>query len=81
MLAEEFAPPKMKKDAFLQMIDDTLKEQYSFLTINMRSPWETRFRKGLAEPINLDVYRGKTVTRTMSQPIQTVHAPPGLLKS
>jgi hypothetical protein len=81
MLAEEFAPPKMKKDAFLQMIDDTLKEQYSFLTINMRSPWETRFRKGLGEVIPLDVYRGTTVTRMMSQPIQTVHAPSGLLKS
>ena len=74
MLAEEFAPPQMKKDAFLQMISDTLKEPYSFLTINMRSPWETRFRRGLAEPINLDAYR--TVTRTQYQPIQKANAPP-----
>ena len=75
MLCEEFSPPQMKKDAFMQMISDTLKEPYSFLTINMRSPWETRFRRGLAEPINLDAYRGKTVTYTMSQPIQKAHAP------
>ena len=73
MLCEEFSPPQMKKDAFMQMINDVLKEPYSFLTINMRSPWETRFRRGLAEPINLDAYR--TVTRTQYQPIQKAHAP------
>ena len=47
VLCEEFAPPQMKRDNFLRMIDDTLsKEPYSFLTINMKAPWETRFRKG-----------------------------------
>ena len=78
MLAEEFSPPSMKKDAFLSMVNDTLKEPYSFLIINMRSPWETRFRKGLAEPINLDAYRGKSVSHTLSQPIQKAHAPQDL---
>ena len=57
MLVDEFSTPKMKKDAFFQMVNDTLKEPYSFLTINMRSPWETRFRMGLAQTIDLDDYR------------------------
>jgi hypothetical protein len=80
-LCDEFAPPSMKKEAFFQMVNDTLKERYSFLTINMRSPWETRFRKGLAETITLDAYRGISGSRTMSQPIKTMHAPPGPSKS
>ena len=78
-LCDEFAPPSMKKDAFFHMVNDTLKERYSFLTINMRSPWETRFRKGLAETISLNAYRDISGSRTMSQPIKTMHAPPSTL--
>ena len=80
-LCDEFAPPSMKKDAFFHMVNNTLTERYSFLTINMRSPWETRFRKGLAEVIPLDAYRDISGSRTMSQPIKTMHAPPGPSKS
>jgi hypothetical protein len=59
MLAEEFAPPRMSKNAFFQMITDTLDQPFAFLTINMRSPWDTRFRKGLAQVIDLNAYRGE----------------------
>jgi hypothetical protein len=80
VLCEEFAPPQMKKESFFRMIDDTLKEPYSFLTINMKAPWETRFRKGLAQVINLDSYRGSVPAagpRNPSAPPQTTNAPPG----
>ncbi len=76
VLCEEFAPPQMKKDNFFRMIDDTLKEPYSFLTVNMKSPWETRFRKGLAQVINLDSYRGKVDPRNSVPSSQTVCAQP-----
>ena len=56
-MAEEFAPPRFKKEDFMRLINDTLAEPYSFLTINMKHPWATRFRKGLARTINLDEYR------------------------
>ena len=56
-LTEEFAPPRMTKKQFMRLIDDTLTEQYNFLTINMKAPWEQRFRKNLSEVINLDYYR------------------------
>jgi hypothetical protein len=57
LLAEEHGPPQMHKKQFLKMIDDTLKDPYSFLGINLKQPWETRFRKNLNEVINLDYYR------------------------
>jgi len=57
MVTEEYAPPKMTKKQFMRLIDDTLTEEFSFLTINMRVPWASRFRAGLGEIINLDWYR------------------------
>ena len=59
LLAEEFAPPQMNTKQFIRLIDDTLKEPYSFLGINLKQPWESRFRKNLNEVINLDYYRIK----------------------
>ena len=76
MLCEEFAPPHMKMGSLFRMIDDTLKEPYSFLTVNMKAPWETRFRKGLAQVINLDSYRGKVDPRNSVPSSQTVCAQP-----
>ena len=80
MLCEEFSPPKMKKDDFFRMVNDTLREPYSFLTINMRSPWESRFRRGLGMTINLDAYRGSVPAagqRNPAPPSQTANAPGG----
>ena len=84
-LSEEFAPPQMKKDQFMRLINDALTVQYSFLTINMRCPWETRFRRGLANVINLDQYRtqGALSNPSSSSPSSssvsegTARAPPG----
>ena len=59
LLAEEFAPPQMNTKQFMRLIDDTLKDPYSFLGINLKQPWESRFRKNLNEVINLDYYRIK----------------------
>jgi GTPase SAR1 family protein len=56
-LAEEQAPPNVKKKNFCKLIDDALRERYSFLTVSLTSPWESRFRRGLAMVINLDDYR------------------------
>ena len=53
-LSEEFAPPGVTTKDFMRLIDDVLSKPYQFLTINMKDPWPTRFRKGLAETINLD---------------------------
>ena len=73
-LAEEFAPPQMKKDQFMRLINDALTvQQYSFLTINMRCPWETRFRRGLANVINLDQYRTQGTLNTPSSSPGRVH--------
>ena len=79
VLCEEFAPPAMKKDAFFKLIDDTLKEPYSFLTVNMKSPWESRFRRGLGMTINLDAYRSSVPAAGQRNPVpssQTASAPP-----
>ena len=62
-MASEYMPPQMKKDQFMRLVNDALGERYSFLTINMRSPWETRFRKGLARTIDLNHYRGLTAPK------------------
>jgi hypothetical protein len=56
-LCDEQAPPNMKKRNFMRLVDDALREPYSFLSICLKSPWETRFRRGLAMTINLDEYR------------------------
>ena len=56
-LADEFAPPGMSKKNFLRLIDDVLDKPYQFLTINMKHPWATRFRSGLAMTVDLDKYK------------------------
>lgn len=49
ILVEEFAPPSMNKNAFRQLVVDATSGPFSFLTINMKVGWDTRFR------MNLDV--------------------------
>ena len=68
-MASEYMPPQMNKPQFMRLVNDALGERYSFLTINMRSPWETRFRKGLARTIDLSHYRG------LAAPKQATGAP------
>jgi len=47
LIAEEFAPPGVTKREFMQIIDNTLREPFAFFTINMKVPWEDRFRRNL----------------------------------
>ncbi len=56
-ISDQLAPPQMHKKSFLQLIDDCTSEQYSFLSIYMRMPWEKRFRKNLDQIVNLEYYR------------------------
>ncbi len=53
-IAEDFAPPMVPHKKFIEVLQDILKEKFQFITINRRSPWNERFRKGLAEVIDFD---------------------------
>lgn len=53
MMAEEFAPPIMSKREFMHMVTTVTAEPFSFLTINMKVHWGTRFRKNLNKMIVL----------------------------
>lgn len=50
-VVEDFAPPCYTKKEFTQVVVDATSEPYSFLTINMKVGWRTRFRKNLDEII------------------------------
>jgi hypothetical protein len=54
MVAEEFAPPEYSKKEFMIMVNECTKENYSFLTINMKVGWDKRFRKRLDEFVTLE---------------------------
>ena len=53
-VVEEFAPPCYSKNEFRQVVHDATKENFSFLTINMKLGWDKRFRKNLDEFIPLE---------------------------
>lgn len=57
LLAEEFAPPKMKKQQFETMVSLALEKPYDFLTINMKKPWDSRFSKGLEDVLDLEYFK------------------------
>jgi hypothetical protein len=52
-LVEEFAPPNMHKNAFKDLVFNVTSGPYEFLTINMKVPWEERFRRNLSPIIQL----------------------------
>lgn len=60
LLCDEFCAPGMDRKEFYHMVHDTVKEPYSFLGIDMKSPWDKRFRKNLGEFINLGYYKKKS---------------------
>lgn len=49
---EDRSPPHMNKKQGLAMIEFATKEPYSFLHINMRKPFETRYTRNLDQTIN-----------------------------
>lgn len=54
IVTEEFAPPQYTKKEFSKLVNEATKEDYSFLTINMKVGWDKRFRRRLDEFIRLD---------------------------
>ena len=57
-LVEEFAPPCYTSNEFRQIIHDATKDDFSFLTINMKQGWDKRFRSNLANIIPLPKLSG-----------------------
>lgn len=55
-VAEEFAPPELKKKAFKQLVADATCEDFEFLTINMKVPARVRFRRNLDGVIDMKNY-------------------------
>jgi len=54
MVAEEFAPPMYTKKEFIQLVVDATRKPFDFLTINMKVPWDKRFRRNLNDFVVLD---------------------------
>ena len=52
-VAEEFAPPGMHKKVFAQFVEETTRERFEFLTVNMKVHSSIRFRRNLGEVANL----------------------------
>ena len=52
-IAEEFAPPSVSKKDFMKLVDRCTQEPFSFLTINMKKPWQMRFRRNLDDIIDV----------------------------
>lgn len=46
-IAEEFAPPKVSKKRFMKFVDEVTDDKFSFLTVNMKTGVQFRFRKNL----------------------------------
>ena len=45
-------PPGVPKKVFIAKLQEILNEKYQYITINLRSEWSERFRKGLAQVID-----------------------------
>ena len=54
MIAEEFAPPMYSKKEFVQLVVESTRTPFSFLTINMKVPWDKRFRRNLNDFVILN---------------------------
>lgn len=57
-ICDEYCPSGLTKYQFQCMLEDAWKEPYQFLSIHMRQPMATRYRKGLAQVYNLDDFKG-----------------------
>lgn len=53
LLVEEFAPPGFSKQAMRNLISFCTNEKYIFMHVNRRVGFESRYRKGLGEVIDL----------------------------
>jgi hypothetical protein len=48
-ITEEFAPPGMHKKEFFRFVEETTRERFAFLTVNMKVHASIRFRRNLDE--------------------------------
>lgn len=46
-IAEEFAPPRVSKKTFMKFVDEVTNDKFAFLTVNMKTGVQYRFRKNL----------------------------------
>ena len=51
IILKEFCPPGMKKPEFGKIVDYCTEERYSFMHVNKREPFDSRYRKNLDEII------------------------------
>lgn len=52
-VVDEYAPPQYSKNEMREMVTETTRDNYAFLTINMKVGWDKRFRRNLDEFIRL----------------------------
>ena len=76
-VVEEFSPPMYTRNEFRQLVHDATKEDYSFLTINMKVGWDKRFRRNLDEIISLPKLYDNNVNETSvtEPPLQNERGP------
>ena len=51
-IADDHCPPGVPTRKFIERLEKELEEKHAFVTINITSPWNQRFRKGLAQVID-----------------------------
>lgn len=51
-IADDFEPPGVSRNVFIERLQQILEEKYAFVTIMTHAPWSEKFRKGLTEPID-----------------------------
>ncbi len=80
VLHDEYCPPGLNRKQFDQLLQDTWNSApFQFLSIYMKQPMKDRYRRGLAEVIDLNYYAhlqpGQEQT-TKHHPTKTPHAQP-----
>lgn len=61
VLHDEYCPPGLNRKQFEQLLQDTWNSApYQFLSIYLKQPMNLRYRRGLAQVIDLDYYRHMT---------------------
>jgi hypothetical protein len=58
-ICDEYCPPGLNKKQFQAMLEDAWEQPYQFMSIHMKQPMATRYRKGLAQVYNLEEYKDK----------------------
>jgi len=59
-VCDDHTPPNYSKNKFMELIHWATHEKHSFLYINMKEPFETRYRRNFSEIINLQCESKRT---------------------